>query len=320
MSDRLPSGAWDTIPAPPTPRSSAVIAAACDHPISPADLRWVVDFVQRECGLVTTTDKHYLLQSRLASAAVTLGLPSLQALVAQMRSEQHVPRGGRRPAILAACDALTTNETLFFRDGHPFAALREAILPPLAEGRLRDAAAKGDGRAPEPIRVWSAACSTGQEPYSIAMCAALAAPQLGGVGLEVFASDLSERALERAREASYSDFEARRGLEPAHVARFFAREGATLRVVPAIRRLVRFERRNLLDPPADAGPFDVVFCRNVLLYFDAVTRLRVLEAIATVMRPGALLLLGGTETPPAGCTRFARGDRGGALVWVRTEG
>ena len=289
------------------------------QPLGDADRQWLAQLVHRECGIVTAPDKSYLLQSRLAAVAASLAVPSITDLLATLRTEQHIGRRGPRPATLAVCDALTTNETLFFRDGHPFDALATRVLPELAARRQRAQGTAGAAR-PEPIRIWSAACATGQEPYSLAMVAALAAPHLGGVPVEIVATDYSERALARAREGLYSEFEVRRGLAPHHLARWFVPEPGGLRVAPALRCAVRFQRQNLLESFVGLGSFAVVLCRNGLLYFDAPTRARVLEAIADTMRPGALLFLGGTESTLGTCARFRRADLATSIAFERIDG
>jgi chemotaxis protein methyltransferase CheR len=152
------------------------------------------------------------------------------------------------------------------------------------------------------------------------MVAAAAAPTLGGVPVEILATDFSERALARAREGLYSEFEVRRGLAPQHLARWFVREPGGLRVAAPLRCAVRFQRQNLLESFAGLGTFDIVLCRNVLLYFDAPTRARVLDAIADVMRPGALLLLGGTESTLGTSARFRRAEHAASIAFERVDG
>ncbi len=297
-------------------RGTAAAVARCTHPpLAERDQRWLAELVQRECGVVLQVEKAYLVHTRLTAVAAALGLPTVAALLARLRTEQGAGTCAARPATLAVCDALTTNETLFFRDGHPFEALRRQVLPALAAARLRDGVART-----EPIRIWSAACSTGQEPYSIAMCAALAAPELAGIPVEIVATDYSARAVARACEGRYSEFEARRGLAPEHLARFFVADAGGLRVAPALRRTVRVQRQNLLEPCTALGSFDVVFCRNVLLYFDPTTRARVLDTLADAMRPGALLFLGGTESVLGTSARFRRSERCVSLAFERADG
>ncbi|HEY0779931.1 MAG TPA: protein-glutamate O-methyltransferase CheR [Gemmatirosa sp.] len=259
--------------------------------LAPAEYAFLSDLLARESGLALGPDKGYLIRTRLAPAAAAWGGGTLRGLVAALRTEQVRGRPGARSATRAVCDAMTTNETLFFRDGHPFEAFRDVILPAAASRRITA------GGPLRPIRVWSAASSTGQEPYSLAICAVQAAPRLCGVPVEIVASDYSPSALQRARDGVYTDFETRRGLDPAIAARFLTPVPGGLRVADALRRMIRFEERNLLEPFTGLGVFDVIFCRNVLLYFDAATKRGILDRMAEALAPGGVLILGGAETP-----------------------
>lgn len=272
------------------------VPPAAAEELTPDDYTFLAGLLHTQSGLALVGDKGYLVRTRLTAAATAWGGGTLRGLVAALRAEQARGRAGALPATRAVCDAMTTNETLFFRDGHPFDVLRDHILPA--------AARRAAGR---PVRVWCAAASTGQEPYSVAMCAALAAPRLAGAPIEILATDYSAAALRRAREGVYSEFEVRRGLAPGLAARFFTpAPGGAVRVADSLRRGMRFEERNLLEPFAGLGSFDVIFCRNVLLYFDAATKRDVLERMADALAPGGLLLLGGTETPLGVSGRLAR--------------
>ena len=274
---------------------------AAGEELAPADYVFLADLLFRESGLALGPEKGYLVRTRLASAAATWGGSTLRGLVAALRAEQVRGRAGARPATRAVCDAMTTNETLFFRDAHPFDALREVILPAAAARRLTT------GGPPRPIRIWSAASSTGQEPYSLAICAAQAAPRLCGAPVEIVATDYSATALQRGREGVYTDFEVRRGLAPAVAAQFFTpTPQGGLRASDVLRRMIRFEARNLLDSFTGMGAFDVIFCRNVLLYFDAATKRGILDRMADILAPGGLLVLGGAETPLGISTRLVR--------------
>lgn len=272
---------------------SAAAAIANAAPFDAAPFRRLV---AESSGLVLTPDKDYLLQSRLEPLARELGLPGAPAVAAAAVRD---PAG---PVARRAVDALATHESSFFRDGNPFEQLRDAVLPALAAARPPGAT----------LRVWSAACSSGQEPYSLAMLALEEAHRLSGRQLEIVATDLSEPILAKARSALYSDFEVRRGLSPERQARWMEREGAAWRVAPAVRRLVRFERRNLLEGTAGLGRFDLVLCRNVLIYFDAPRKVEALARIAEVLAPDGMLALGSSETVLGLDTRFrpAPGLRG----------
>lgn len=248
-------------------------------PFDPAALEHFLRLVRTRSGLVLTADKAYLIHSRLAPVARAAGLADVPALLARLRA-------GAPEALARACvDAMATHESFFFRDGAPFRRLEQA-LPELAEAR----------RASRTLRIWCAACSSGQEPYSVAMLLAEAGVLLAGWRIEILATDMSEAIVERARAGLYSDFEARRGLSEDRLRRWFQPEGDGWRVAPELRRMVTFRAHNLLDGPAGPGPFDVVFCRNVLIYFDVERKRAVLERIARVLAPDGLLFLGSAET------------------------
>jgi chemotaxis protein methyltransferase CheR len=180
-------------------------------------------------------------------------------------------------------EALTTNETSWFRDATPFRALTDHVVPELIRERP----------ATQTLRLWSAACSTGQEAYSIIMAMRASAPNLS---VQITATDLSEQVLARARAGRYSQLEVNRGLPAAMLVQHFTRVGIEWEVSQQVRRGVTFARHNLLHAPPAGGPFDIVFLRNVLIYFDLATKQDVLRRVQTVVRPGGFLLLGGAET------------------------
>ncbi|MBI0536811.1 protein-glutamate O-methyltransferase CheR [Roseomonas sp. KE2513] len=260
--------------------------------MSGAAFETIAGLVRTRAGIVLGADKAYMLDTRLGGLMREHGLESLDAVAAKLRA----PASERLAA--AVTEALTTNESFFFRDGKPFDHLRR-ILPKLAVAR------SGGQR----LRVLSAACSTGQEAYSIAMV-------VEGLGLagrvEVLGTDLSTDVVRRAREGLYSQFEVQRGLPVQMLVKHFRQEGAQWRVSPAIRALARFETGNLLADLRSLGTFDVIFCRNVLIYFDAPTKTRVLSALAGRLAPDGVLYLGGAETVLGLTDRFAtvEGERG----------
>lgn len=231
-------------------------------------------------GLCITRDKIYLVRARLEPVARENGFDSLDALVARL----HAPAA--EPLIACVVEAMTINETLFFRNGRPFEHLARVALPLLI-------ATRPPGQA---LRIWSAAASTGQEAYSIAMTVADLAPLPGGRRVEIVASDIAAAPIARARAGLYTGFEVQRGLPPALLARHFRQDGALWQISAPLRRAVAFRVFNLLDDPRPLGRFDIVFCRNVLLYFDTETKIRVLALLRRVMPPDGLLYLGGAET------------------------
>ncbi len=244
-----------------------------------ADLAWLRAFLRRAGGLAFGPEKRYLIESRLDILCRRRGIAGPAQLVARLRA-------GDRALGLAAVEAMTTNETLFFRDRVPFEQFAEVILPDLLRRKA------GERR----LRIWSAAASTGQEPYSLAMILDEMAVQLAGWSVDVLATDLSGEVVERAREGLYSQFEVQRGLPVQRLLQHFLQEGERWRLKPAIRGRVRFQIQNLIEPTAHLGRFDVIFCRNVLLYFDVATRAAVLNRLVRQLRPGGYLLLGAAET------------------------
>ena len=238
----------------------------------------VTELARRVAGLVFTPDKAYLVEARLAPLLRERQLSKVGELVNALRR-------GEADLVADVVDALTTNETSFYRDKAPFTRFRDELLPTLAARR------KG-----ALINVWCAACSTGQEPYSLAMLMEGAGKAFPGVSLDILGSDISHTCLETAHEALYSQFEVQRGLSTADLVMYFEAEGKSWRLRRRLRDAVRWRQFNLLHSPSSLGRFDVVFCRNVLIYFDTETRGRVLEQIATVMAPDGYLILGAAET------------------------
>jgi chemotaxis protein methyltransferase CheR len=247
-------------------------------------------------GLAIGPDKMYLVETRLTPLLRTHGLPNLDALAAALRT------GGQRALERDVIDAMTTNESSFFRDDKPFTHFRTQALPRLM-------AARGAGTK---LRIWSAAASTGQEAYSLAMILTELRASLGGRVVEILGTDLAREPLVRAREGLYTQFEMQRGLPVQMLLKYFRKEGEMWRIVDSIRAMASFREWNLLGDLRPLGKFDVVFCRNVLIYFDPPTKARALEAIARQMPPDGLLYLGGAETVLGITDRFVpiAGDRG----------
>ncbi|HET6184261.1 MAG TPA: CheR family methyltransferase [Acetobacteraceae bacterium] len=230
-------------------------------------------------GLALTPDKLYLLETRLAPIMRREKLADLSALAARV----HRPEADELAREVV--EAMTTNESLFFRDDKPFAHLRAKALPALF-------AARGAGVK---LRIWSAAAATGQEAYSIAMILAELA-EARGRQVEIVATDICRAALARARAGLYSQFEVQRGLPVQMLVKHFRKEEAGWRIGEGLRAVIEFREWNLLDDLAPLGRFDIVFCRNVLIYFDAETKARVLRAIAARIAPEGFLYLGGAES------------------------
>ena len=245
-----------------------------------ADFAFIAQFLKDRSGLIITQDKMYLLETRLTSILRDNGLASLTALVEVLRQP------GGATVKDQVVDAMTTNETSFFRDNHPFDTLRKSIIPGLIERRA----------ATRSLRIWSAACSTGQEPYSLAMMLKDSFPILGGWKVEIVATDLSPTVLEKARSGIYSTFEVQRGLPIQMLVRHFDQQEPNWQIKRELRQTVTFRALNLLEDFSALGQFDVVLCRNVLIYFDQPTKTRILSAIARRIVAEGVLLLGGAES------------------------
>ena len=245
-----------------------------------ADFAFIAQFLKDRSGLIITQDKMYLLETRLTSILRDNNLSYLTALV------ELLGQPGATKVKDQVVDAMTTNETSFFRDNHPFEALRKSVIPGLIERRA----------ATRSLRIWSAACSTGQEPYSLAMMLKDNFPVLGGWKVEIVATDLSPSVLDRAREGIYSTFEVQRGLPIQMLVRHFDQQEPNWQIKRELRQTITFRALNLLEDFSVLGQFDVVLCRNVLIYFDQPTKTRILGAIARRIVPDGFLLLGGAES------------------------
>jgi chemotaxis protein methyltransferase CheR len=238
----------------------------------------IAALLQARSGLVIGPDKMYLLETRLGAIMRRENVKDLSGLADKMRPGNALER--------EVVEAMTTNESLFFRDSKPFDALRHRILPRLHAARCAGA----------PLRIWSAAASTGQEAYSIAMVAAELGGALGGRRIEILGTDIAREPLQRAREGLYTQFEIQRGLPMQYLVKYFDKVDGQWRVKAPLRTAVTFREWNLLGDLRSLGQFDIVFCRNVLIYFDTPTKARVLNAIARQLAPDGVLFLGGAET------------------------
>ncbi len=244
--------------------------------------RFFADLVTKNSGIEIKPEKTYLLESRLKELARARGLRDVEDLY-QEASRKLTPQ--LRDEII---DAMTTNETYFFRDQHPFEALRKVVIPELKKLRQKE----------KTLKIWSAASSTGQEAYSIAMLIHEYFPELLSWRISILGTDISQEALKKAQQGAYSQIEVNRGLPVTFLVKYFKQNGARWVVNEKVRRLVTFRKMNLLDPfPPGFGPFDLVLCRYVLIYFSSDVKKKVLEKIAKVMKPKGYLFLGATENP-----------------------
>jgi len=246
--------------------------------LSPDAFAWVADLVRRRSAIQLPPGKEYLVESRLLALAKKYQLGDVQDFVAQARTAND------EPLLRSIVEALTTNETSWFRDNTPFMALRNKIVPELLAARSR----------PVHLKVWSAACSTGQEPYSLAMALSEALPPQ--VTFEILATDLSQQVLDRAAAGRYTQLEVNRGLPAPLMVRYFTRVGAEWEISAALRSRVTFRQHNLMDLPPVIGRMDVILLRNVLIYFDLPTKQAILRRMAGVLADDGTLLLGSAET------------------------
>ena len=244
------------------------------------DFDFLCKLLKDRSGLVLTRDKAYLLESRLLPVARKHNLKSLDEMVPIVRSR---PTGDLVKEIV---EAMTTNESFFFRDIKPFEQFNNFVLPALLKARA-------DKKL---IRIWSAACSSGQEPYTLAMQLAEQQVKLAGWRVEILATDLSTEILEKAEAGLYSQFEVQRGLPIQYLVKYFKQQGDRWQIDAGLRGRVRFRTFNLLEDPTSLGTFDVIFCRNVLIYFDQATKGTVLGRMHRILAPDGFLYLGGAET------------------------
>lgn len=248
--------------------------------ISAPDLNFLCALVRERSAIVLEPKKAYLLQARLEPLAKQLNLEGIPSLVKALRA------GGGATLAEAVVDAMTTNETSFFRDIHPFEALRLHVLPQVLAARA----------AERRLSIWCAASSSGQEPYSIAMLLREHFPELEGWNVSFIASDISPTMLARCREGIYSQLEVNRGLPVTYLVKHFEKAGGGWQLKPEIRRRVDFREMNLIRPWPTLPAMDIVFIRNVLIYFDMDVRKQILGKIHDLMRPGGFLFLGTAET------------------------
>jgi chemotaxis protein methyltransferase CheR len=244
------------------------------------DFEFIAQLLYQRSGLVITQEKAYLLESRLNPVARKWDLEGIDALIAALRSKKD------EKLTVDVTEAMTTNESFFFRDNRPFDQFKDIVLPHMLEAR----------GSRKQLRIWSAACSSGQEPYTLAMILKEEAAKLAGWKIDIVATDLSTEILNKAKEGLYSQFEVQRGLPITLLMKYFQQEGEKWRISEDIRRMVTYKSFNLLESPSALGHFDVVFCRNVLIYFDQVTKGQVLARVAQIMPADGYLYLGGAET------------------------
>jgi chemotaxis protein methyltransferase CheR len=247
--------------------------------VTPPDYEYLRKLLKDQSGLDLSADKQYLIESRLVPLSRKAGLDGIPELVQKMKA-------GSAPLVAQVVEAMTTNETFFFRDKIPFDHFRQSIMPEILKARA----------ARKSMRIWCAAGSTGQEPYSLAMCLKEIEGQLAGWRVEIIATDLSQEVLEKSRAGLYSQFEVQRGLPIQMLVKYFKQQGEFWQINPDIRAMVQHRQLNLLHDFSPLGTFDVIFCRNVLIYFDQDTKINIFSRLCRITEPDGFLVLGAAET------------------------
>ena len=267
-----------------------------------ADFDFLAKMLNERSGLMLTSDKIYLLESRLTPLARRIGLNSLDDLIRQLRTR------GDEQLKRDVTDAMTTNESFFFRDQTPFKLFEDVVMPAMLQARGQR----------KKLRIWCAAGSTGQEPYSLAMILKERQAKWSDWTFEILSTDLASHVTDKAKAGRYSQFEVQRGLPIQLLMKYFDQEGDSWVLKPEIRRMVQFRQFNLLDGFSSLGTFDVVFCRNVLIYFDQPRKGQTLDKIRKVMPNDGYLFLGAAETVLGVTDKFkpVRGQRG---LYMPTE-
>jgi chemotaxis protein methyltransferase CheR len=272
--------------------------------ISKSDFSYVSHLARTEAAIVIEDGKEYLVETRLTPLAEKEGFASLADFIQKLRSDARTNKLHDK-----AIDALTTNETLFFRDFHPFEALRKTILPAIIEQRS----------ALRRLTIWSAACSSGQEPYTLAMLLRENFPQLNDWNITILATDLSPTVLKMAEEGSYSQFEVNRGLPATYLVKYFSKEGERWRIKDEIKKMISFRPMNLIQAWPLMPPMDLVFIRNVMIYFDVETKKTILKKIRNCLLPHGWLFLGTAETTTNLDSAYQPVPHGRAVVYRVAE-
>ena len=247
--------------------------------MTPPDYEYLRKTLKDHSGLDLSADKQYLIESRLLPLSRKCGVPGIGELVQKMK-------GGSSSITSQVVEAMTTNETFFFRDKVPFEHFRDTIMPEALRARAHR----------KSIRIWCAAGSTGQEPYSLAMSLKEMGAALAGWRVEIIATDLSTEVLEKSKSGVYSQFEVQRGLPIQLLVKYFKQNGELWQISPELRAMVQHRQLNLLHDFSQLGTFDVIFCRNVLIYFDQDTKINIFGRLAKAMEGDGFLVLGAAET------------------------
>jgi len=259
-------------------------------------LKFFFNLLYKESGLILDESKKYLIESRLEPVAIQEGFKSIDELGRKMMRQRN------SLLLQKIVDTMTTNETSFFRDRTPFMIMKEEVIPGLLKTNAKT----------RQIRIWCAAASTGQEPYSIAIVLAEMEAQLRGWNVKIVATDIAQHVLDRAKQGIYSQHEVQRGLSTPYLIRFFTQSGVNWQVKPELKRMITFRKLNLLSSLSSIGQVDIIFCRNILIYFDVKTKKAVVEKMTKVLNPGGIFFLGGSETLLGISSHMIRVGAGGA--------
>ena len=262
--------------------------------ITPNEIKVISKYIYDISGIFLDEKKAYLIETRLKMIIENEGVSSYQELYRKAVSDKS--KVLERKII----DAVTTNETLFFRDTSPFEMFRHKVMPDLIDKRT----AQTSGVVPINIRIWSTACSTGQEIYSLAMILKELLPNPQKYRIKLLGTDISDEAIARASYGKYNKFEIERGLDKDRLQRYFLPNGNLWKIRDDIRAMAVFQKRNLMQPFAGIGQFDVIFCRNVAIYFSIEDRKKLFEKIAGALAPDGYLIIGSTESLTGICPMF----------------
>jgi chemotaxis protein methyltransferase CheR len=265
--------------------------------ILPENYRFLQEHIRSHVGIVLEDNKHYLFESRLGPIVKQHGLGSINDLVALLRAKRN------NDIAAQVVEAMTTNETYFFRDPGQYDAIRTVLLPRLKE----------EHRDTKKLRFWSAASSTGQEAYTLAIL--LLESGFADWNIQIFGTDFSAKVVERARTGTYQQIEVNRGLPASLLVKYFRRSGLDWQINEAARKMMKFETIDLRKSMRTLGPFDLVFCRNVMIYFDNPTKQSILNEIHSTLFRGGWLLLGGAETASCPEDKFARQTVGNVTIY-----
>ena len=262
--------------------------------ISSQEIELLSKYIYSISGIYIESSKAYLLETRLGKLLEIEKCHSYAELYYKSKADKSKSIEGK------IIDAITTNETLFFRDNSPFELLKFKILPEVLDRRLGDSHADRS----TPLRIWSAACSTGQEIYSVAMVIKELLGDTGNINLQLMGTDLSDAAIKQASYGSYNKFEIERGLARERLQRFFLENGSHWKIRDEIRSMISFKKFNLMGPFTNLGKFSIIFCRNVAIYFTREDRKKLFEKLADCLEPNGFLILGSTESLTGICPRF----------------